>query len=167
MYAPIFQRPLATEYAAFYADCQHEVKPLESGFRLCLTYNLALAKPRSKISVKVPDFEAPTQQLESILRDWPPLDVENGNNNKGQESPKRLAVMLEHQYTEDGLSIDNLKGVDLAKANLIFDAAERADCEAYLALITLWQSGVSRQSNPSRGAFSARQAAPTALTSRH
>ena len=35
-------------YAAFYADCEHEVKPLESGYRLCLTYNVVLAKSRGK-----------------------------------------------------------------------------------------------------------------------
>jgi hypothetical protein len=34
-------------YAAFYADCQHEVQPLQSGYRLCLTYNVTLAKSRS------------------------------------------------------------------------------------------------------------------------
>ena len=33
-------------YAAFYADCQHEVRPLKSGYRLCLTYNVTLAKSR-------------------------------------------------------------------------------------------------------------------------
>ncbi len=44
---------------------------------------------------------------------------------------------------EKDLSIDNLKGVDLAKANILFDAAERADCEAHLALVTLWQSGAA------------------------
>ncbi len=39
------------DFAAFYADCQHEVKPLLAGYRLCLTYNLVLAKPRSKVLV--------------------------------------------------------------------------------------------------------------------
>ena len=33
------------EYAAFYADCEHEVRPLRKGHRLCLVYNLTLAKP--------------------------------------------------------------------------------------------------------------------------
>jgi hypothetical protein len=28
-------------YAAFYADCEHEVRPLEKGYRLCLIYNTA------------------------------------------------------------------------------------------------------------------------------
>lgn len=35
-------------YAAFYADCQHEVRPVRSGYRLCLIYNVTLAKSRGK-----------------------------------------------------------------------------------------------------------------------
>lgn len=27
-------------FAAFYADCKHEIRPIESGYRLCLVYNL-------------------------------------------------------------------------------------------------------------------------------
>lgn len=30
----------STQYAAFYADCQHELRPVMSGHRLCLVYNL-------------------------------------------------------------------------------------------------------------------------------
>ena len=30
-----------TRYIAFYADCQHEVTPVTSGYRICLVYNLA------------------------------------------------------------------------------------------------------------------------------
>src|SRR5690606_23016941 len=44
-----------TRYAAFYADCEHEVRPLRSGHRLCLVYNLALAKPsRSRLGIDAP-----------------------------------------------------------------------------------------------------------------
>ena len=128
---------LEADYAAFYADCQHEVKPLLSGHRLCLTYNLVLAKPRSKIAIAAPDFEDTTAQIASVLLNWEAESI-------GQDpAPKKLAVMLEHRYTKSGLSIDKLKGVDLAKANMLMDAAEKADCDAYLALVTLWQSGAA------------------------
>jgi len=79
-------------YAAFYADCQHEVRPLRSGYRLCLTYNVTLAKSRCKKGIKAP-------------------------------------------------SMDTLKGIDRARAEVLFEAAEQADCVAHLALVTLWQSG--------------------------
>jgi predicted 2-oxoglutarate/Fe(II)-dependent dioxygenase YbiX len=32
--------PAETAFAAFYADCVHEVRPVTDGFRLALTYNL-------------------------------------------------------------------------------------------------------------------------------
>lgn len=35
-------------YAAFYADCEHEVRPVRSGYRLRLVYNVALAKERRR-----------------------------------------------------------------------------------------------------------------------
>ena len=33
-----------TQFAAFYADCEHEIRPVTSGFRLALVYNLTLEK---------------------------------------------------------------------------------------------------------------------------
>ena len=32
-----------TQYAAFYADCQHKITPVTAGYRVCLIYNLAIA----------------------------------------------------------------------------------------------------------------------------
>ena len=37
-------------YAAFYADCEHEIRPLKKGYRLCLVYNLTLSKSKKAIS---------------------------------------------------------------------------------------------------------------------
>src|SRR5262249_24831044 len=38
--------PFRIHYAAFYADCEHEVRPLKKGYRLGLVYNLTLARSR-------------------------------------------------------------------------------------------------------------------------
>jgi predicted 2-oxoglutarate/Fe(II)-dependent dioxygenase YbiX len=32
-----------TQYAAFYADCQHEITAVTAGYRICLVYNLVMA----------------------------------------------------------------------------------------------------------------------------
>ena len=37
-------------YAAFYADCEHEVERVTGGVRLCLAYNLVLKPKRGKPS---------------------------------------------------------------------------------------------------------------------
>jgi hypothetical protein len=39
--------------------------------------------------------------------------------------------------------MDTLKGIDRARAEVLFEAAEQADCVAHLALVTLWQSGAA------------------------
>ena len=117
-------------YAAFYADCQHEVRPVRSGYRLCLTYNLTLARSRGKQGIAAPSYESTAAAIGKLLGDW-----------SKHADELRLAVTLDHRYTQEGLSIDKLKGVDRARAEVLFEAAEQADCIAHLALVTLWQSG--------------------------
>ncbi|HTU16775.1 MAG TPA: 2OG-Fe(II) oxygenase [Gemmataceae bacterium] len=120
--------PFRIHYAAFYADCEHEVRPLRDGHRLCLVYNLTLA--RSKKRITAPRSAEPIERLRQILEEWAKKD-----------EPRKLVVTLEHQYTQDGLTWDKLKGVDRAQARALVDAARQADCRAYLAVLTFHESG--------------------------
>jgi len=117
-------------YAAFYADCEHEVRPLRSGYRLCLTYNVTLARSRSKKGISAPSYGAAVTAISKLLDDW-----------RKHADRQKIAVTLDHRYTQDGLSMDMLKGIDRARAEVLFEAAEQEDCVAHLALVTLWQSG--------------------------
>lgn len=120
-----------THFAAFYADCEHEVRPLQEGYRLCLVYNLTLAK--AKKAIAAPRTADRVDAVAEVLRPW------------SADDPRKLAVLLEHQYTQDGLAWDALKGVDRAKARVLSEAAERAGCSAYLALLTLHESGAAEE----------------------
>jgi hypothetical protein len=127
-----------THFAAFYADCEHEVRPLREGYRLCLVYNLTLAK--AKKAIAAPRTAERIDAVADVLRAWSTND------------PRKLAVPLEHQYTQDGLAWDALKGVDRAKARVLNEAAQRAGCSAYLALLTLHESGAAEEEYvPRRG----------------
>jgi hypothetical protein len=117
-----------THFAAFYADCEHEIRPLREGHRLCLVYNLTLAK--GKKAVTAPRNAGHVEKVTRALRRWAEGDV-----------PRKLAVTLEHQYTQDGLTWDALKGADRARAQALLDAARQADCQAHLALLTFHESG--------------------------
>ena len=117
-------------YAAFYADCQHEVRPVRSGYRLCLVYNVTLAGSRGKKGMGAPSYGATVAAVGKLLGNW--RDVADS---------RKIAVTLEHRYTQDGLRVDTLKGIDRARAEVLFEAAEQANCHAHLALVTLWQSG--------------------------
>jgi hypothetical protein len=116
-------------YVAFYADCEHEVRPLEEGYRLCLVYNLTLAE--SKRALSAPRDSEHIERIAPLLRKWA----------DDEESTEKLAIPLDHQYTQDGLAWGALKGTDRVKARVLSEAARRAGCKAYLALLTLHQSG--------------------------
>ena len=115
-------------YAAFYADCEHEVRPLESGYRLCLTYNLVLAKPGRGKRLGAPSYGPVVDEVAGLLACW-----------CEDRYPQKIAVALDHLYTQDGLTPDALKGTDRARAEVLFQAAQRAECVAHLALVTLWK----------------------------
>lgn len=116
------------QYAAFYADCEHEIKPVSSGYRCCLIYNLALAG--SKQQPSAPKNSTHVEEVRRILCEW----FEHNERNK-------LAFLLAHQYSQAGLSFDGLKNQDRAKAEILIQAARKADCEVHLALVTLWEEG--------------------------
>ncbi|MHC5537398.1 2OG-Fe(II) oxygenase [Singulisphaera rosea] len=111
-------------YAAFYADCEHEVEKVTSGVRVCLAYNLVLkAGPEGEDTTELPTGLA--EDLASSIRSW-----------TAEHKAKPLAFALEHHYTERGLSLDLLKGADRALADLVLSAAEKADAVAYLSQVS-------------------------------
>ena len=122
-----------THFTAFYADCEHEVKPLRSGNRLCLVYNLTLGA--AKKAIGAPRSAEHIGKIVEILRGWKTAD----------DAPPKLALTLDPKYTQDGLSWDALKGADGAKARILAEAAEEAGCQAFLALLTFWESGSSEE----------------------
>src|SRR5262249_51298934 len=118
-----------TQYAAFYADCEHEIKPVTSGYRICLVYNLAIAGKKQPAAPKDGrDVERATELLAELF-DEPSGDLD------------KIAIPLEHQYTEAGLDPRKLKGSDRARADVLERAAASLDYQCYFALLTHHQSG--------------------------
>ena len=62
-------------FAAFYADCEHEVERVTHGVRLCLAYNLVLKAKRGRSSTRANPAGPPTS--------WP------GRSNPGSRSSRR------------------------------------------------------------------------------
>lgn len=119
-------------FTAFYADCRHEVKPVTSGYRITLTMNL-LAEP-----VRPADEtgSGPVTDLAHCLTEHfaRPAEQRYDYGRPDTMPPNRLVYLLDHEYTQRGLSWDRLKGADATRAALLRQAAGRADCEAVLAL---------------------------------
>lgn len=121
----------APTLVAFYADCRHEVRPVKSGHRITLTYNL-LVEGDTGASGNVDEVALPklAKQLEQHFA--APAKGHNPHDQAGL--PTRLVYLLDHEYTARGLSWSRLKGVDAQRTAVLRAAADRADCEVRLAL---------------------------------
>src|SRR5262249_49621497 len=82
-------------YAAFYADCEHEVGRVTHGVRLCLAYNLVLKPKRETPSVA--RKPAAADKLTEAIEAW-----------VATQPAKPLVFALAHHYTQRGLSLDLL-----------------------------------------------------------
>lgn len=123
-------------FVAFYADCDHEVLPVTEGYRITLTYNL-IANGGTIPIADSPNEDA-SATLAAQLREHfaTPAPVPQWRRNGGPASqlPNRLIYLLDHQYSQRGLSWERLKGADTTRAAALVAAAGHAECEAALAL---------------------------------
>src|SRR5215475_5667118 len=115
-------------FVAFYADCHHQVTPVRSGYRVTLTFNL-LADAEPPAGEAGPDAELARCLTEHFTT---PATRRYGGRDLGP--PRRLVFLLDHEYTQRGLSWSRLKGADTERAALMRAAAEQAGCETVLAL---------------------------------
>ena len=128
-------------FVAFYADCRHEVRPVRSGYRVTLTFNL-LADSEADVQ-----GAGPVADLAHCLAGHFTTPATRRYGRGGLDPPNRLVFLLDHEYTQQGLSWNRLKGADAERAALLRAAAERAGCEAVLALAEVketwdaWPSG--------------------------
>ena len=77
----------ALSFVAFYSDCRHEVKPVRSGYRVVLTYNLLLGGEAAS-SAGDPDPEL----VGGLARCLDEHFASSGG-------PDRLVYLLDHEYT--------------------------------------------------------------------
>lgn len=120
---------------AFYADCRHEIRPVRTGFRVVLTYNLSLAGDTAGL-VALPGREV-IDRLATCLEEHftTPVPAPAWRRDAGpSEPPARLVFLLDHEYSARGLGWARLKGADGARAAALRAAAEQADGEVVLAL---------------------------------
>ena len=111
-------------YAAFYADCEHEVERVTSGVRVCLAYNLVLKKPQRGRPATAAKPSAPVDTLADSIGVW-----------VAKEPTKPLFFALDHHYTQRGLSLELFKGSDRQLADLVVAAAGKAECMVTLAQV--------------------------------
>ena len=134
--------PSEVAFAAFYADCVHEVLPVTTGCRATLVFNLVrTAKGKSP---EPPSYEAEGEKIGALLDRWVKGAAPRSSREAAEDDdgwPLKLVYPLEHAYTPAELGFANLKGADAAIARLLTAVAPRAGVDLHLALLTIWESG--------------------------
>ena len=117
------------QWAAFYSDCIHEVKPVLDGQRVTVTYKITSSNPdchkqRSVRSGKEDDegieerFEASTESPSLTAKALAEVDSELEKIcHQGKSSPSGIGFFLKHKYVSKGLQSHLLKGED----KILFD----------------------------------------------
>ena len=123
--------PSELVFAAFYADCTHETKPVRKGHRLSLVFNLCLHHDDTETPRQAPDHIDEVESIVQQLVHW----------RDNEQSSDKLVWLLEHDYSEAGLSFDTLKNTDDAWARVLGMATDRAECEMYAAIVHIEEQG--------------------------
>jgi len=135
--------PAEAAFAAFYADCVHEVLPVTAGYRLTLAYNLVrVGKGRPP---KPPDYAEQQGSIAALLQAW-----RDSKTRPDADLPEKLVYLLDHAYTPAELGFPALKGADAAAAGVLAAAAEQARCDLHLALLTVEESGAAEYADDYR-----------------
>ncbi len=119
---------------AFYADCEHEIKALTSGYRVCLVYNLV--QELSAKEIQQPAIKSQINNLAKVIQKEIEID-----------SAKPIIVLLGHQYTPENFSLDALKLNDRYKADILLQAATETNCYAKMCLVTSYKMGMPEYSS--------------------
>lgn len=125
--------PLPVRCAAFYGDCEHELRPVASGVRLCLLYNLVRTTPGPPpVAAFGQSGSAAQLRLSDVMAAWSRPDCSS--------DAKKFILPLEHEYTKASLSFGGLKGRDRVMADTLRACR---DVDLYLAIVVKHESGVA------------------------
>ena len=119
-----------TTVLAWYTDVLHEVKPVTSGYRLALSFNIIHTSPDMPLPVVSSHAEGPFAELRRVLCEWKETSGEPG-------SPDYITYLLKHQYSEADLArgASRLKGEDSQRMAFVCAAAEGLDYAILLAKV--------------------------------
>ncbi|MEO5726313.1 MAG: 2OG-Fe(II) oxygenase, partial [Byssovorax sp.] len=116
---------------AFYADCHHEVKPVESGYRITLTYHLTF---RGAPGGRAPLPLSAAERLTASIKAYFAIPVARPYSISAPDRPDRLIYLLDHEYTQKSLRWGHLKDADQRRTDALREVAEHLDCEVFLAI---------------------------------
>ena len=120
-------------YLAWYADVDHSVSKVESGYRVVLTYNLIRHASDSNRTASVLDDHK--QNLDNVLSYW------SGNERDFDFDCRKLVYVLEDDYPDTNICLDQLTGKDKPRMRNLLDACQNQGFCLFFAHAECSQSG--------------------------
>lgn len=108
---------------AWYSDVTHEIKPITSGYRLVVTYNL-VEESHSIVTQSAHSLDERRMRLTHLLLMWQQVFLKD---------KVKLVYILEHQYTQSSLCLQSLKGRDRALGLRLDDVCSSSNVFMFLA----------------------------------
>lgn len=130
---------LSTSVMAWYTDVMHEIKPITSGYRLALSYNLV--HTTTTIRPSIPGTHPAGQQLRNIFQTW---------ENQGYAGPQKIIYLLDHRYSRANFNGSALKGSDSHQIALLNLVAKECGFNVGLANIESHVTGAAIDDGPDR-----------------
>ncbi|KAF5336603.1 hypothetical protein D9611_006618 [Ephemerocybe angulata] len=133
-----------TSVLAWYTDVVHEVKPILSGYRLALSYNLIHTSPNTT-PPSLPDID-PMEDLRTILELW----QDYLHMTDMIPKPPFFAYVLDHQYSQKDLNsgVAGLKGRDAHLLGLLRPVADELRFSICLANVKKTEKGSASEETP-------------------
>ncbi|KII94746.1 hypothetical protein PLICRDRAFT_96854, partial [Plicaturopsis crispa FD-325 SS-3] len=127
-----------TSVLSWYTDVKHEIKPITSGYRLAISYNLLHTNPAA-IRPSLPDSHVAVGKLRHLFLSWKQID----------EAPSKIVYLLAHQYAQATLKRTAMKGVDAHKLALLEALAKKHNFHVALASVECHVHGIGIDYGPS------------------
>ncbi|KAF7302156.1 hypothetical protein MIND_00782500 [Mycena indigotica] len=118
-----------TTVLAWYTDVTHEIKPITSGYRFALTYNLV--HTTTAIRPALSSADGAMTKLRAIFNSW----------NENKNAPEKIFYLLGHHYSQVNLSASALKSSDAHIMAILDTLAKEIGFGLGLANLELRQSG--------------------------
>ncbi|KAK1228340.1 hypothetical protein PQX77_008593 [Marasmius sp. AFHP31] len=130
-----------TTVLSWYTDVTHEIKPIESGYRLALSYNLF--HTTNSLRPSLSSQNDMIGRLRHIFLSW-----------KQQESePDKMIYMLDHKYSQASLSASALKGKDAHTVAVLDCLSKEIGFSLGLAHIEHHETGQANDYGGRRGGY--------------
>lgn len=120
-----------TTALAWYTDVMHEIKPITSGYRLALSYNLLHTS--NALRPSLPDNHDSVNALRHVLLSWKQADPER--------APRKIVYLLDHKYSQANLKGSALKGPDAHTLAILDALAKQLGFRLGMASLECYLSG--------------------------